>query len=90
MQTDVKSAPVSATGTVYGARTRLKGLLVVPGSSVGLLVIRDGGAAGTVLMSIPTLANDSAFPVIIPGEGVLCEKDIYAAVSNLSATVFYG
>jgi hypothetical protein len=54
MQTDVKSVPVAATGTVYAARTRLKGLLVMPGVSAGSLVIRDGGASGTVLMTIPT------------------------------------
>jgi len=67
MQTDVKSVPVAATGTVYAARTRLKGLLVMPGVLAGSLVIRDGGASGTVLMTIPTLAGDSTFPVIIPG-----------------------
>jgi hypothetical protein len=90
MQTDVKSVPVAATATVYNQRTRLKGLLVMPGASAGLLVIRDGGASGTILMSIPTLAGDSSFPVIIPGEGVLCYIDIHVTVSNATATVFHG
>ena len=90
MQTDVKSVPVAATGTVYAARTRLKGLLVMPGASAGSLVIRDGGASGTILLSIPTLAGDSSFPVIIPGEGVLCYIDIHATISNATAAVFHG
>lgn len=90
MQSDVKSAPVSESGTVFDGRTRLKGLTVFPGASAGSLVIRDGGSSGTVIMSIPTLAGDSPFPVIIPDQGVLCYTDIYAAVSNVTATVFYG
>jgi hypothetical protein len=46
MQTDVKSVPVAATGTVYAARTRLKGLLVMPGASaVRWLFVMAGQAA---------------------------------------------
>lgn len=90
MQTDVKSVPVAATGVVYDQRTRLKGLLVMPSASAGSLVIRDGGASGTVILSIPTLAGDSSFPVIIPGEGVLCYINIHATISNATAAVFHG
>lgn len=90
MQTDVKSAVVTTTGTVYAARTRIKGLLVAPGTGPGLLVLRDGGGSGTVKLSIPTTANGEPFSVVIPGEGVLFENDVYAAISDCAANVFYG
>jgi len=90
MQGDVKSVPVSTTGVVYGDRTRLKGMLVVPGATAGSVVIRDGGATGTTLITITTIANDSPFSVIIPDEGVLCYSNIHATVSNATATVFHG
>jgi hypothetical protein len=90
MQTDVKSAVVSTTGTVYAGRTRVKGLLVAPSTGPGLLVVRDGGGSGTIKLSIPTTANGEPFSVIIPGEGILFENDVYAAVSDCIANVFYG
>lgn len=90
MQTDVTASSVSSSGTVYGARTRVRGLLVSPTTSAGLIVLHDGGGSGAVLMSIPTAANGEPFSVIIPANGVLFETDVYAAVSNATAIVFHG
>ena len=90
MQTDVKSAPISTTGAVVDTRTRLKGMMVFPSDTAGSLVVRDGGASGTTLMTIPTLADGGPFPILIPGEGVLCYTDLHVTVSNATATVFYG
>jgi hypothetical protein len=90
MQTDIKTAIASGNGTIYASRTRVRGLLVVPGSSVGLIVLRDGGGSGTVMFSIPTLASGTPFSVLIPGEGVLFSTDVYGAMSNAAVTVMYG
>lgn len=90
MQTDVKAATLSSTGTLFGGPTRVRGMLIVPGASAGLLVIRDGGSAGTVLFSIATLAGGTPFSVVIPAEGVRFTTDVYAAISNVGGTVFYG
>jgi hypothetical protein len=90
MQTDVMTAIVSVTGTAYAGRTRVRGLLVVPTGSAGLIVLRDGGGSGTVMFSIATAANGEPFSVVIPANGVLFETDVYAAVSNAAVTVFYG
>lgn len=90
MQTDVIAASAAASGTVYATRTRVRGLLVSPTASAGLIVLRDGGGSGQALMSIPTAANGEPFSVIIPANGVLFETDVYAAVSNASAIVFIG
>ena len=81
MLTDVMTAVVSTSGTAYAARTRVRGLLVVPTGSAGLIVLRDGGSGGTVLFSIATAANGEPFSVVIPANGVLFETDVYAAVS---------
>lgn len=90
MQTDVSTAIVSVSGTAYAARTRVRGLLVVPSGSAGTIVLKDGGASGTTLLSIATAANGEPFSVVIPANGVLFETDVYTAVSNAAVTVFYG
>jgi hypothetical protein len=92
MQTDVKAGYVSSTATVFSGRTRLKGLLVTPGSAAGTVVVRDGGASGTTLISTATLASGTPFSLLIPGEGVVCYTDLHVTVSGAAttATVFYG
>ena len=90
MQTDVKAVYVSATGTVFSGRTRLRGLIIVPGASAGSVVIRDGGGSGTTLLNIATTAAGVPFSVLIPGEGVLCLTDIHATLSNATLNAFYG
>ena len=90
MQTDVMTAVVSVTGTAYAARTRVRGLLIVPSASAGSVVLRDGGASGTTMFSIATAANGEPFSVVIPANGVLFETDVHATLSNAAVTVFYG
>ena len=90
MQTDVLAGDISVTGSVYAARTRVRGLLVSPTSSAGSIVLKDGGSSGTTIMTIPTAANGEPFSVIIPANGVLFQSSVYATVSNATAIVFYG
>ena len=92
MQYDVKSSYVSTTATAFDGRTRLKGIVVTPGSLAGTVVVRDGGASGTVLFSTATVAAGTPFNVVIPGEGVLCLTDLHVTVSGTATTavVFYG
>lgn len=92
MQTDVKAGYVSASAKVFDGRTRFKGLVVTPGSAAGTVVVTDGGASGTTLFSTATLASGTPFNVLIPGEGVVCDTDLYVAVTGTAttATVFYG
>lgn len=92
MQTDVKAGYVSATATVFSGRTRLKGVLVTPGSTAGTVVIRDGGGSGTIIFSTTTLASGTPFSLLIPGEGVLCVTDLHVTVSGTATTavVYYG
>lgn len=90
MQTDVKAKSMALSGTVFDQRTRVRGMLIEPGSGAGSVVLKDGGSGGTTVMTINTIADKDPFPVIIPGEGVLFSTDVYIALTNTKATVFYG
>ena len=94
MQTDVKSAHITgATGTLYNSRTRLRGLIFLGDGTAGDMIFRDGGATGEILLqfNIPANSNNDV-SVLIPGEGILFENNIYAALPGTasSVTVFYG
>jgi len=89
MQYDVKAAEVLTSGSVYGARARIKGLMVSFASG-GTVVLKDGGASGITRFSYTAPAAAGSTSVLIPGEGILCDTNIYATLTNATATVFYG
>ena len=89
MQTDVKSAQRTTSGTAYAAPARLKGL-VISFATGGTVVVKDGGSGGATVFSYTAPAAAGTVNVIIPGEGILCRTDIYVAVTDATATVFYG
>lgn len=94
MQTDVKSKHLNASGSVFADRARVKGFSICAvASAAGTLLLRDGGASGTVLieLDIPSNSNPNTFYTLVPGEGVLFNTNIYATLTNIaSVTVFYG
>ena len=96
MQTDVKSAHLSAAGSYYAGRTRLRGIVVTPkATTAATFEIRDGGASAAVLytMDIPSLGTPNSFYILVPGEGVLAASGLYLTLSAGSVTgitVFYG
>jgi hypothetical protein len=96
VQTDVKSAHLSATGSYYVGRTRLKGIVVSPkASTTATFEIRDGSSTGNVLytMDIASLGTPNTFYILIPGEGILASTGLYLTTSTgtvTGITVFYG
>ena len=96
MQTDVKSAHLSAAGSFYADRTRLRGIVVTPkATTAATFEIRNGGASAAVLytMDIPSLGTPNSFYILIPGEGILASSGLYLTLSVGSVTgitVFYG
>lgn len=90
MQNDVKSTQLTASGDVFGGRSRIRGIYLVPGATAGTVVIKDGGASGSAVITFNTTAGGSALYVRIPDDGVLCATSSYAAITNATAaTVFY-
>jgi len=90
MQTDVKAKSLAASGAITDARTRVRGMVIEPGTLAGSVVLKDDGSGGTTVLTINTLANGAPFNVVIPAEGVLFEASAYATLSNAKVTVFYG
>lgn len=96
MQTDVKSAHLSAAGSYNTGGTRLRGIVVSPkASTAATFEVRDGGNTGPVLytMDIASLGTPNTFSILIPGEGILARNGLYLTISVGSVTgitVFYG
>ena len=99
MQTDVlASVPLTNTGqftnqapTALG-RTRVKAVYIVPASSAGSVIFKNGGSGGTVVMTLNTVASATQPTYLIfPGEGVLFSTNVHGTVTNVgSVTIFYG
>ena len=88
---DVKSTQLAASGDVFGGRSRIKAIYIVPGTNAGTVIIKDGGSSGTAVVTINTTANGAPIWLNIPVDGVLCETSSYAALTNVAyVTVFYG
>ena len=92
VQTDVRSATRTDTGTLVAARSRVKAMTIsCTTAGVGSVVLKDGGAGGSTEISINTPAVAEIFNILIPAEGVLFETDVHATLTNVSSvTVFYG
>ena len=92
MQTDVKSNHLTASGTVFNGRTRLKSISYRGNGTDGYVRLRDGGSSGPILCELDVGTSDTfTIYVMIPGEGVLFQTSLYADLSNVNAvTVFYG
>jgi hypothetical protein len=92
MQYDVKSTHVEATGTMVSYRTRVKGYQFLGGGTAGDIILRDGGASGTIRLQF----NISATPLnplsfSIPGEGIVFYTDVHVTLpAGAKITVFYG
>ena len=99
MQTDVLvSVPITGTGqftnqvpTALG-RTRVKAVYMIPSATAGSVIFKDGGASGTTVITLNTVASATQPTYLIfPGEGVLFSTNVHGTVANVtSVTIFYG
>lgn len=91
MQTDVKSATRTGDGTLVNQPTRIKGILLTTTTTAGSVVLKDGGATGTSLITLNTPAVAEMFNALLPAEGVRFTTDVYVDLTDVaSVTVFYG
>jgi hypothetical protein len=98
MQTDVLASAVRTTdglladqaGNTLG-RNRIKAIYIIPAAGAGSVVFKDGGASGTVKMTVNTLASSTAPDyILLPGEGIVFLTNIYVDVTDIaSVMVFY-
>ena len=92
MQTDVLASHVEATGTMVSGRVRVKGYQCLSGGTAGDIILRDGGASGTIRLQFNIPANtNNPFANLIPGEGILFSTDVHVTLPTAAKiTVFYG
>jgi len=89
MQYDVKAAERTTSGSAFGAPARVKGI-VVSFATGGTVELKDGGSGGVSRFKYTAPAAAGTTNILIPGEGILFRTDIYVALTNATATVFYG
>jgi hypothetical protein len=100
MQYDVK---VSAVKTSVGeivtpaggslARCRIKSLYMRCPTAAGTVTLTDGdGGPQLASFDLPSVANGGSITMLLPGEGVLAETNVYlsAVAAGASVTVVYG
>jgi hypothetical protein len=94
MQYDVKSTTIAAgnTGTaVSSPRARLKAITInAISTTAGTVTITDGNG-GVTLFSSLTPAVTGVTHILIPGEGILAQNNLYVVTgAGASAIIFYG
>jgi|TARA_B110000977_G_C10907239_1_gene427736 outer membrane protein assembly factor BamA len=88
MASDVKATYLTATGTVFAGRSRIKAIHYQAGSSPSL-VLKTGSTSGATQLTL-AFANNTDDNVYIPDEGMLFSDGCYAVLTNVTnITVFY-
>ena len=94
---DVKATNLTGSGEIFAGPARVLGIYFVADTTAGSIIIRDGGASGTVLATFQTplgansAGNEWTTQIDIPGNGLLCRTSAYATLSGVDkVTVFYG
>jgi hypothetical protein len=87
---DLRSTTLTASGSVSGARGRVRAMTYLATATPGSITIKNGGASGVTILEVATPGIADAYDIIIPGSGFLCSTDIYAVLTNVaSVTVMY-
>lgn len=98
MQTDVLASAVRVSDGLLQdqasnnlGRIRIKSVYIVPDAGPGTVVFRDGGASGTVKMTINTMAASTTPDyVLLPGEGLVFQTNVHVDLTDVvSVMVFY-
>ncbi len=89
MASEVKSTNLTASGVVFGGRTRVKAIHYQCGSSPTLVLKNGSDSSGTTLLSL-AFANSTDDNVYLPDEGMLFPDGCFAVLTNVTnVTVFF-
>lgn len=91
MHSDGKTTTVTASGAVFGGPARIMGIYYVASGTAGSVVIKDGGASGTAVITVATPASATATSYVdLSAAPVRCETSAYATIADVtSVTVLY-
>tara|TARA_S200002703_G_scaffold118352_1_gene104016 strand:- start:883 stop:1158 length:276 start_codon:yes stop_codon:yes gene_type:complete len=83
MKSDVKAVRVSGTGSVFGGRTRLRGLILASdGGGAGTIILQDGNSVTQFQGDCP---NGDVFAFNIPEDGVVFEGGMtVSTITNIA------
>jgi|TARA_B100001057_G_scaffold199160_1_gene199785 hypothetical protein len=85
MKSDVKAVRKTGTGSVFGGRTRLRGIILASTGSAGSVTLRDGNAVDQFQVDVP--AGD-VFSYNLAEDGIVFEGGMSVqAISNATVTV---
>lgn len=86
MPSAIQTANATATGTLVARACNLLHIQVRSGATAGSAVLRDGGAGGTVKMTINTPASAAAHIAIpIPSPGLAFDTDCHVTLTTADA-----
>jgi len=75
--------------TAVTRRTRVVGMSVTTTGTAGSVELKDG-SGGTVRLKIVTPAAVGLHDVVVPGDGILFNSEVYCTLANVtSVTIFY-
>lgn len=87
---DVQSANITSTGAAVAGPCRLKALYFRHTATAGKVVLRDGGATGTVKLTLDAEAAAGVKQLQLPEGGMVFDTDVHATLTNVdSLTVIY-
>ena len=91
--TTISSTQLAASGSVTTNSARVKSIYVAHSGTAGTVLLRDGGATGTLRCTINTAAAIGEYQTIIPEPGIHCKSSSgpYIAITGgvSFVTVFY-
>ena len=90
MASDVKATYLTASGSVFGGRARVKAIHYhTQGGSAGSVVLKNGGATGSTELTLAFHQN-SDDTLYVPDEGMLFSDGCFAVLTDVTnVTVFY-
>ena len=90
---DITTTTVTSDGVAVNHPARVKSIYFIRGASAGLIVLKDGGASGTTLLTLTTPGAgsgvDAANTVAIPSDGLRFSTNVYVDVTNVSSVVLF-
>lgn len=87
---DVRSSNITATGTAVSGPARVKGIWYRGTAAAQTVVLRDGGGAGTVKLTLDGLAVADVRYLDLPEGGMVFATDVHATLTNVdSLTLIY-
>jgi len=85
MKSDVKAVRKTSTGTVFGGRTRLRGIILSSNGGAGSVTLQDGNSVTQFQADVP---NGDVFSYNLAEDGIVFEGGMtISAMSNAIVTV---